>query len=143
MSRFGFITVAQAFAVVSVRVTGERAECETCSRQLTAVGFLSAMPTVPNRHTGTSPDNCHIKSSQILFLGLQPKNSQSKVIVQEQRGMAKFKQSSPDLQCSGGLSPGPFCVEFACSPRVHKGFHYTKNPNRKNMQMNRTLFVGP
>src|SRR4029434_6645679 len=21
-------------------------------------------------------------------------------------------------QCSGGLSPGPFCVEFACSPRV-------------------------
>ena len=21
-----------------------------------------------------------------------------------------------------GLSPGPFCVEFACSPRVHKGF---------------------
>src|SRR4029434_5224777 len=26
------------------------------------------------------------------------------------------------LQCSGGLSPGPFCVEFACSPRVHKGF---------------------
>src|SRR4029434_8092176 len=25
-------------------------------------------------------------------------------------------------QCSGGLSPGPFCVEFACSPRVHKGF---------------------
>src|SRR4029434_9328396 len=31
-------------------------------------------------------------------------------------------RSSPDLQCSGGLSPGPFCVEFACSPRVHKGF---------------------
>src|SRR4029434_5790652 len=27
------------------------------------------------------------------------------------------------LQCSGGLSPGPFCVEFACSPSVHK------NPN--------------
>src|SRR4029434_8783973 len=25
-------------------------------------------------------------------------------------------------ECSGGLSPGPFCVEFACSPRVHKGF---------------------
>src|SRR4029434_10802918 len=23
-------------------------------------------------------------------------------------------------QCSGGLSPGPFCVEFACSPCVHK-----------------------
>src|SRR4029434_6233492 len=22
-------------------------------------------------------------------------------------------RSSPDLQCSGGLSPGPFCVEFA------------------------------
>src|SRR4029434_1811514 len=29
-------------------------------------------------------------------------------------------RSSPDLQCSGGLSPGPFCVEFAFSPRVHK-----------------------
>src|SRR4029434_10598246 len=27
-------------------------------------------------------------------------------------------RSSPDLQCSGGLSPGPFCVKFACSPRV-------------------------
>src|SRR4029434_2836464 len=32
---------------------------------------------------------------------------------------------------SGGLSPGPFCVEFACSPRVHK------DPNRKTC--NRTL----
>ena len=29
-------------------------------------------------------------------------------------------RSSTDLQCSGGLSPGPFCVEFACSPCVHK-----------------------
>src|SRR4029434_7579694 len=25
---------------------------------------------------------------------------------------------SPDLQCSGGLSPGPFCVEIACSPHT-------------------------
>src|SRR4029434_584511 len=25
---------------------------------------------------------------------------------------------SPDLQCSGGLSPGPFCVEFSCSPQT-------------------------
>src|SRR4029434_704288 len=25
---------------------------------------------------------------------------------------------SPDLQCSGGLSPGPFCVEVACSPQT-------------------------
>ena len=40
-------------------------------------------------------------------------------------------RSSPDLQCSGGLSPGPFCVEFACSPRVHKGFPPLKTPTEK------------
>src|SRR4029434_9207966 len=40
-------------------------------------------------------------------------------------------RSSPDLQCSGGLSPGPFCVEFACSPRVHKGFPPLKKPQQK------------
>src|SRR4029434_3887128 len=26
-----------------------------------------------------------------------------------------------------GLSPRPFCVEFACSPRVHKGFPPSPN----------------
>src|SRR4029434_4382877 len=31
-------------------------------------------------------------------------------------------------QCSGGLSPGPFCVESACSPRVHKGFPPLRTP---------------
>ena len=41
-------------------------------------------------------------------------------------------------QCSGGLSPGPFCVEFACSPRVHKGFPPLRTPTEKNMQNNRT-----
>src|SRR4029434_7563615 len=35
-------------------------------------------------------------------------------------------------QCSGGLSPRPFCVEFACSPCVHKGFLH-KEPQPKNM----------
>src|SRR4029434_2852034 len=35
---------------------------------------------------------------------------------------------------SGGLSPGPFCVEFACSPRVHKGFPPPRTPTEKNMQ---------
>ena len=40
-------------------------------------------------------------------------------------------RSSPDLQCSGGLSPGPFCVEFACSPRVHKGFPPLRTPTEK------------
>src|SRR4029434_6899058 len=39
-------------------------------------------------------------------------------------------------QCSGGLSPGPFCVECACSPRVHKGFLHIE-PQHKNMQKNR------
>ena len=40
--------------------------------------------------------------------------------------------SSPDLQCSGGLSPGLLCVEFACSPRVHKGFIPLRTPTEKN-----------
>ena len=40
-------------------------------------------------------------------------------------------RSSPDLQCSGGLSPGPFCVEFACSPRVHKGSPPLRTPTEK------------
>src|SRR4029434_2323724 len=40
-------------------------------------------------------------------------------------------RSSPDLQCSGGLSPGPFCVEFACSPLIHKGFPPLRTPTEK------------
>src|SRR4029434_3512688 len=40
-------------------------------------------------------------------------------------------RSSTDLQCSGGLSPGPFCVEFACSPSVHKGFPPLRTPTEK------------
>ena len=47
-------------------------------------------------------------------------------------------RSSPDLQCSGGLSPGPFCVEFACSPRVHKGFPPIRTPTGKTCK-NRTF----
>src|SRR4029434_7427899 len=35
-------------------------------------------------------------------------------------------------QCSGGLSPGPFGVEFACSPRVHKGFPPLRTPKEKH-----------
>src|SRR4029434_3432644 len=38
-------------------------------------------------------------------------------------------------QCSGGLSPGPFCVEFACSPRVHKGFPPLKTPTEKTCKI--------
>src|SRR4029434_10988325 len=34
-------------------------------------------------------------------------------------------------QCSSGLSPRPFCVEFACSPRVHKGFPPLRTPTEK------------
>src|SRR4029434_8122209 len=33
-----------------------------------------------------------------------------------------------DLQCSGGLSPWPFYVEFAC---VHKGFPPLKTPTKR------------
>src|SRR4029434_1306998 len=39
-------------------------------------------------------------------------------------------RSSPE--CTGGLSPGPFCVEFACSPRVHKGFPPLRTPTVKH-----------
>src|SRR4029434_1201886 len=39
--------------------------------------------------------------------------------------------SPQSAQCSGGLSPGPFCVEFACSPRVHKGFPPIRTPTEK------------
>src|SRR4029434_5543055 len=39
---------------------------------------------------------------------------------------------SPDLQCSGGLSPRPFCVEFACFPCVHKGFPPLITPTEKH-----------
>src|SRR4029434_6824000 len=35
-------------------------------------------------------------------------------------------------QCSSGLSPGPFCVEFACSPRDHKGFPLLRTPTGKH-----------
>src|SRR4029434_6979056 len=38
-------------------------------------------------------------------------------------------------QCSGGLSPGPFCVEFACSPRVHKGFPPLRTPTEKTCKI--------
>src|SRR4029434_5650372 len=41
-------------------------------------------------------------------------------------------RSSPDLQCLAGLSPGPFCVEFACCPRVHKGFPPLRTPTEKH-----------
>src|SRR4029434_1239031 len=50
---------------------------------------------------------------------------------------------SPDLQCSGGLSPGPFCVEFACSPRVHKGFPPITTPTEKHAEEQNTLLSVP
>src|SRR4029434_6100994 len=40
---------------------------------------------------------------------------------------------------SGGLSPGPFCVEFACSPRVHKGFSPLRTPTEKHAKEQNTL----
>ena len=49
--------------------------------------------------------------------------------------------SSP--QCSGGLSPGPFCVEFACSPRVHTGFPPLRTPTEKHAEEQNTLLPVP
>src|SRR4029434_5748350 len=48
---------------------------------------------------------------------------------------------SPDLQCSGGLSPGPFCVEFACSPRVHKGFPPLRTPTVKTCKITELMSI--
>src|SRR4029434_2951016 len=45
---------------------------------------------------------------------------------------------SPGLQCSGGLSPGPFYVEFTCSPRVHKGFPPLRTPTEKHAEEQNT-----
>src|SRR4029434_7777695 len=47
------------------------------------------------------------------------------------------------LQCSGGLSPGPFCVECACSPRVHKGFPPLRTPTEKHAEEQNTLLSVP
>src|SRR4029434_7096008 len=44
-------------------------------------------------------------------------------------------------QCSSGLSLGPFCVEFACSPRVHKGFPPLKTPTEKTCRTEHSLSV--
>ena len=44
-------------------------------------------------------------------------------------------------QCSGGLSPGPFCVEFACSPRVHKGFPPVRTPTEKTCKITEHMSI--
>src|SRR4029434_1594740 len=47
---------------------------------------------------------------------------------------------SSDL-CSGGLSPGPFCVEFACSPRVHKGFPPLRTPTVQTCKITELMSI--
>ena len=57
-------------------------------------------------------------------------------------------RSSPDLQCSGGLSPGPSVLRWAISRAFlcgvcmfspcSQGVSSTKNPNRKTYKKNRT-----
>src|SRR4029434_3193958 len=42
-----------------------------------------------------------------------------------------------------GLSPGPFCVEFASLSPCSQGVSFTKNPNRKTCKKNRTLLFVP
>src|SRR4029434_1830185 len=44
-------------------------------------------------------------------------------------------------QCSGGLSPWPFCVEFACSPRVHKGFPPVRTPTEKTCKITEHMSI--
>src|SRR4029434_6793198 len=44
-------------------------------------------------------------------------------------------------QCSSGLSPGPFCVEFACSPRVHKGFPPVRTPTEKTCKITEHMSI--
>src|SRR4029434_5148140 len=44
-------------------------------------------------------------------------------------------------QCSGGLSPGPFWVEFACSPRVHKGFPPLRTPTEKTCKITEHMSI--
>src|SRR4029434_7088937 len=44
-------------------------------------------------------------------------------------------------QCSGGLSPGPFCVEFACSPRVHKGFPPLRTPTENTYKITEHMSI--
>src|SRR4029434_4915356 len=47
-------------------------------------------------------------------------------------------------QCSGGLSPGPLCVEFPCSRRVHKGFPPLRTPTEKTCKkMDSSLHLVP
>src|SRR4029434_151759 len=41
-------------------------------------------------------------------------------------------------QCSSGLSSGPFCVEFACAPCVHKGFPPLRTPTEKHAKQQNT-----
>src|SRR4029434_4084516 len=48
-------------------------------------------------------------------------------------------RSSSDLQCSGGLSPGLFCVEFACSPHVHRGEPQQKTHAKEQNTLRRSL----
>src|SRR4029434_3537314 len=56
-------------------------------------------------------------------------------------------RSPPDLQRylprRSVLSPRPFCVEFACSPRVHKGFPPLRTLTEKTCKKNRTLLSVP
>src|SRR4029434_5552979 len=44
-------------------------------------------------------------------------------------------------QCSGGLSPGHFCVEFACSPRVHTGFPPLRTPTEKTCKITEHMAI--
>ena len=50
-------------------------------------------------------------------------------------------RSPPDLQCSGMISRGPFCVEFACSSRVYKGFPPLRTPTVKTCKITELMSI--
>src|SRR4029434_8593832 len=41
----------------------------------------------------------------------------------------------------GYVSPGPFCVEFACSPCVHKGFPPLRTPTEKTCKITEHMSI--
>ena len=50
-------------------------------------------------------------------------------------------RSSPDLQCSGGLSPGAFLCGVCMFSPCSQGVSSTKNLDRKTCKKNRTLLT--
>src|SRR4029434_4716673 len=51
-------------------------------------------------------------------------------------------RSSPECTVlRWAISPGPFCVEFACSPRIHKGFPPLRTPTEKTCKITEHMSI--